>query len=317
MIRYRRFQNVDPPALLEVWNDSLFSRGSYPIRHTSTIESFILSKPYFDPDGLIVARDDDEPAGFALSGFGPDEDLYGVGNTVGVICLLMVRPCYRRHGVGAELLRLSEVYLRDLGATTILAGPLPPNNPFGFGLYGGSNTPGFLNSDAAAPAFLESRGYQGERTTLVMQRSLEHPVNVVDPRFTALRRRYQVERVLESEIGSWWQECVLGPIEPVEFRLQERHTRRPVARALTWEMEGFSWRWGRPTVGLLGVDVIPELRGSGLGKLLVLLVIRFLQEQFFGLVEAQVPEQNQAGVGLLRSAGFHQVDAGRTYRKLT
>ena len=32
MITYRRYKNTDPPALVEVWNESLNARGSYPVR---------------------------------------------------------------------------------------------------------------------------------------------------------------------------------------------------------------------------------------------------------------------------------------------
>ena len=44
-------------------------------------------------------------------------------------------------------------------------------------------------------------------------------------------------------------------------------------------------------------------------------LLRYLQEQYFGLVEVQVPERNESGTRLFKSLGFVQVDAGRAYVK--
>ena len=39
----------------------------------AVLERYVLSKPTFDPQGLIVATDEDKLVGFAHAGFGPDE----------------------------------------------------------------------------------------------------------------------------------------------------------------------------------------------------------------------------------------------------
>ena len=57
MISYRRFLNTDPPALVDVWNETAAGRGSYPLKSSSLLDKWILSKPYFDPEGLIVAEE--------------------------------------------------------------------------------------------------------------------------------------------------------------------------------------------------------------------------------------------------------------------
>jgi ribosomal protein S18 acetylase RimI-like enzyme len=43
--------------------------------------------------------------------------------------------------------------------------------------------------------------------------------------------------------------------------------------------------------------------------------MRNLQEQYFGIVEVQVPETNQPALALFRALEFEQVDVGRTYRR--
>ncbi len=58
MIDYRAFRNTDPPGLVDVWNESFTARGAAALRSTSLLEYFLLAKPYFDPEGLVVADDD-------------------------------------------------------------------------------------------------------------------------------------------------------------------------------------------------------------------------------------------------------------------
>jgi GNAT superfamily N-acetyltransferase len=116
-------------------------------------------------------------------------------------------------------------------------------------------------------------------------------------------------------VASWWQECNVGMIEPVEFRLEEKGANRPVGRAVAWEMEGFSWRWNQPAVGLLDLQVADGMRRQGIGKFIGLQLLRYLQDQFFGLAEMHVPEHNTTGTAFLQRIGFEQVDVGRMFKK--
>ncbi|MFO0848535.1 MAG: GNAT family N-acetyltransferase [Gemmataceae bacterium] len=59
----------------------------------------------------------------------------------------------------------------------------------------------------------------------------------------------------------------------------------------------------------------PDLRQSGLGKLLLSHALRFLQDQFFAVAELQVVASNTAGLGLCRGLGFEEVDTGHVYRR--
>jgi ribosomal protein S18 acetylase RimI-like enzyme len=315
VLRFRSFRNNDPPGLMEVWNQAFTGRGAVHLRGSYPLERFAYAKPYFDPDGLILALDGEERVGFAHAGFGPNPAGNGLSREHGVTCLLGVRPSHRRRGIGSELLGRCEQYLQGHGAQTISAGCMRPLNPFYLGLYGGSEMPGFLTSDSAAGPFLEHHGYEPWETALVFQRRLDQPVNVVDARFAALRRRFELRVLPRSGPANWWEECVLGPLEPIEFRLEDTASRRPVARAEVWEMETFSWTWGLPTVGVVNVEVLADLRRQGLAKFLLTNLLRYLQEQYFALVEMQAAERNQVAVKFCRSLGFEQVDFGRTYRR--
>lgn len=319
MPSFRRFRNTDPPALADVWNESHPARGAYPLRTPALLERWVLSKPYFDPDGLIVAYDEtdnNKVLGYILAGFGPNADLSALDPTNGVICSLAVRPTARRHGLARQLVHKAEEYLTARGSTVLRAGPRWPYCPFGFGLYGGTNCPGFLASDTGADPFFKSLGYEPAGTTLVFHKKLDAPISIADGRFGLLRKRYETQVLRAAGVPSWWHDCVWGTLEPVEFRLLDKLANNFLAaRAVVWELEGYGWRWGYPSAGILDIQVRQDLRRSGLAKLLVSQVLRFLQDQFFGVCELQAPAEFPALVGLCRAATMEEVDVGTTYIK--
>ena len=63
------------------------------------------------------------------------------------------------------------------------------------------------------------------------------------------------------------------------------------------------------------IQEMAEMRRQGLAKFLIAQVLRYLQDQFFSLIEIQTRADNTAAVNLLCSLGFEQVDAGHIYRK--
>jgi ribosomal protein S18 acetylase RimI-like enzyme len=314
-MRYRHFRNTDPPALASLWNECLTGRGAVELRSAAPFESAVLNKPYFDPAGLIVAEDDAKLVGFAHGGFGPNEELSALDKSIGVICAVAVRPENRRQDVGTELVRRVEEYLVAGGATTLLAGPVRPNKPFYLGLYGGSNAAGFLVSDTAAGPFFQALGYIPEKKVLVFDRRLDAPLTIVDSRFGPLRKRYEAQALPQARLGSWWRESVIGPLEPHEFRLDDKATGQMAARALYWEMTDYGWRWGAPAAGIIDVQVRNDLRRQGLGKYLLSQLLRHLQEQYFAVAELQVPEEEETAARMFRTLGFVQVDVGVGYKK--
>jgi ribosomal protein S18 acetylase RimI-like enzyme len=315
VIHYRTFRNDDPPGLVKVWNEAFVGRGAVPLPAASALEEYVFAKPYFDRAGLTIALEDGEPVGFAHAGFGPTPDESALSTAVGVVCALGVRPMYRRRGVGTELLRRCEAYLAGRGAATIHAGPMPPNNPFYLGLYGGSESAGFLASDADAEPFLLRHGYLRHDTSRVLHRRLEGPVNVADPRFLGIRRRFELVAQPRRGAESWWHEAVLGPIELLDVLLRDKASGEVAARAAAWEMLGFCQRWGAPAVGIIDLAVSEGLRRQGLARFVLVHLLRHVQEQFFSLVEVQANERNAAALALYRGLGFEEVDRGHVYCK--
>ena len=314
MIHYRTFRNGDPPGLAKVWNQSFLGRGAVRLQGPAWMEYFLFSKPYFDPEGLIIATSEDQIVGFVWPGFGPNDTESALDPRTGIVCLLGVAPAHRGQGIGSELLRRAEAYLREHGSEELFAGPMYPLNPYSFGLYGGSYSPGFLDSDPQARSFFEHKGYAVESTCLVFQRSLRQALNITDGRFAAHRLRYEIH-ANPFQGTTWWQECILGPIELHEYRLQDKLTGRTAARALMWEMETYAARWNEHAIGISDIVVPAELRRLGLAKFLLAQVLRYLQDQFFTAVEIQTRADNDPAINLLAGLGFEQVDTGHIYRK--
>ncbi len=320
MIVYRSYRNSDPPGLADVWNEAATARGAIPIRNPALLERWMFSKPYFESNSLIVAENvSDEGSktivGFSLAAFAPNEEQSDLDYTKGIVCCTLVRPEYRQSGIGRELLRRAESFLADRGSKNTIFGSQWPINPHLFGLYGGSNSPGILDSDADAKPFLDHCGYQPAESVIVFHRPLDQQFQIIDTRLPLLRRRYDIQLLKSAAIASWWQECIWNTLEPAEFRVIDKLTGIPAARAIAWELEGFGWRWNAPSAGIIDVQVRPDLRKQGVAKMLVFHILKFLQDQFFGIVELQVRSEDPAAVGLCKSLGFEQVDVGYVYRK--
>lgn len=291
------------------------SRGSAMLRLVAALERFYFSKLYFDPAGLILAFEGDRPVGFVHAGFGPDAAAQDIDPAQGVICALVVRSEHRSKGLGAELLKRAESYLVGRGAKSIFAGPHWPMNPYFLGIYGGSDSPGFLLSDPTIHPFLEKHGYVLARQRVVLHRPLDKPLIVNDPRFSQLRKQFEVTVQPRVTLSSWWQECIVGSLEPLEIRVESRADRSVIGRALIWEMEGYSWRWNVPAAGIIDFKIREDLRQKGLGRFFMAHVLRYLQEQYFGVCECHCDHDYLAALGLLNSLEFEQIDEGRVYRK--
>src|SRR5436853_5628378 len=137
------------------------------------LERYVLAKPIFDPKGLVVAESNGAVVGWAHAGMSANPF-----NTqpVGVVCMIGVRPAFRRQGVGSELLKRCEQYLREKGAEVLQAGGHWPNNPFYMGIYGGCESPGFLISDTLAAPLFTKHGYRVEQKVRVLQHALDQPM---------------------------------------------------------------------------------------------------------------------------------------------
>lgn len=312
MIAYRSFRNSDVPALAAVWNQSIQGRGVAVPVSASEFDSIVLIKPHFDRHGLTLACDATRIVGFAHAGFGCTADGWSIDRQSGTIAMVVVHPEYRHRGVGRELVARSEQYLRQSGALVRYAGCMHPIDPFYLGLYGGSEMPGVLESNADAQAFFRRLGYHAADTCVVLQRDLGSPVVTIDPRFRSLSRRLRFEvRVPREE--TWWSAAQRGLFDTVEFRAVESNA-VVVGRTLACPLPLFERTWQKVALGLYSFEVPLERRRKGIGRWLLYHILRQLREDGIQCIEVQAMQRNSPALGLYTSLGFIERDRGSIFR---
>lgn len=314
VIEFRRFRNSDPPHVRRLWQTCGLGRGAAQDFDSDAIETVVFAQPYFDPAGLILACAGDDVVGYVHAGFAATDQGSRIGTHDGVIAAVMVRPEYRRRGIGRELVQRGESYLRERGATSIRAGQAEPFDPFYVGMYGGSQPAGFLESDPDAAPFFSALGYQPEVRRLIYQRSLEVKGEPVGLRLMTVRKATKLA-VPPASKPSWWWQTRTGRLDTVTLALVPKAGGgAPVAQVTVVALDYYLPCWQQRSIGLVDLHVPEEHRRKGYAQALLVEVCRRVKAELITLVEAHVDETNVAGVRTLTSAGFMQVDAGVVYR---
>jgi len=314
LTEYRAFRNIDPPQLAEVWRTHSASRGLMQPMSATTFERYVLSKPTFDPAGLIVASEGDRIVGFAHAGFGPTEDRESLSKERGVTGLVMLRPDVEQ-AVARELLARCETYLQSRGATTLFGGGAYPLSPFYYGLYGGSQPSGVLDSDAWLQELFLSSGYQPAARSLVLHRDLAGFRPVVDRQQMQIRRTTRLETMLDPPARSWWDAVLFEPFDRARWTLVEREGGPSLASVYVLNLETMIGTWGVHAVGIVDLEVPNDRRRRGLATNLLGEAFRQLHTQGVSLAEVHVPEENGAARAAFAHLGFEQVDASTAYAK--
>ena len=317
MIEYRRFHNSDPPRLVALWHAARLGRGAAGGFSFDAFELMNFAQRYFDRDGLIVALDTeaDAVAGMVHAGFGPNDDQSAIDTGVGVICAVVVRPEHRRQGIGRELVRRAEEYLRSRGAETVLAGPAAPFDPFYVGLYGGSQPSGFLESDPDAAPFLDAVGYEPVERFAVTQRDLQTGRDPTSFKVVTVRRKTQLAMSPGPDAATWWWATRYGRLDSLRFLLVPKTGGEPLAGVTILGLDLYLPKWQERVIGLTDLVVPEDERRKGYGQALLVEVAKRLREELVNKLEAHVSESNAAALGTFEAAGFTRVDTGIVYRK--
>lgn len=315
MIEYRHFRNSDPPHLRRLWHDCQLGRGAAQGFDADIFETVVFSQPYFDPHGLIMAESDGVPVGFLHAGFGPDNSQQNIDRTRGTICLVMVHPAQRRHGIGRELVRRGEHYLSSAGTTCIQAGPSAPCDPFYFGLYGGSQPAGFLASDPAAEPFFQALGYTPGAQRMVLQRQLSDRSSPGGLRLMGVRKSTRLAAPEVPSSRSWWWSTRPGRLDSLELALLPKSGSETLASITVVGLDFYVSRWQQRGIGLMDLLVPETNRRKGLGQALIVEVCRRVREEAITLAEAHVDAHDPGAAKVFTSAGFKQVDLGTVYTK--
>jgi GNAT superfamily N-acetyltransferase len=311
---YRPFRNTDPPRLAELWRNQSGRRGLMQPMSIAVLDRYVLSKPTFDRAGLIVAEDQDRLIGFAHAGFGANDDGNSLSTRRGVTSLVMLRSDAEPE-IAGQLLGKAEQYLRSRGAEQLLGGGSYPLSPFYYGLYGGSELSGVLDSDTVGQQIFANHGYQQHKRSLVLHRELASFRPPIDRQQMQIRRQTTVETVIDPPATSWWEAVIFEPFERTRSFVVPRDGGRPMASVHFWNMETMSATLGLRAVGIVGLEVTDPKRRQGLAKFLLGESLRQLHAQGVALAEVHVAADNQAALGLFQGLGFSQVDASTLYGK--
>jgi RimJ/RimL family protein N-acetyltransferase len=279
------------------------------------LEQLVFSKPYFDPEGLIVALQDDVPVGFIHSGFGANDEQTAIATELGTTYQLLLRADNRDDATADELLARAENYLRDRGAKVIYAGGIRPLNGFYLGLYGGSELPGVLKGDPVLGKACVRAGYEEIDRVVVLQLDLACYRQPFSRQLRQLRREMSSTELYNPPIRSWWEACTMGDFERLRFSLEPPGCNEPIARVGFWDIEPLSASWGVPTAGMFDLEVSTARRRGGLATFLLGEAFERLRSRGIVRVEAQTMQQNEAALALYEKLGFTRVDEGVVFRK--
>ena len=315
MPTYRTFQNTDPPALTAIWRSRAGQRGLLQPISVERFEQSIFGKIHFDSKGLILAFEEDRPVGFAHAAFGPNETGDGIDTAQGVICIVLVRPDCDEAAIAEGLLQQCEAYLLERGAEVIYGGAVRPLNPFYLGLYGGSELPGVLESDAVARELYASHGYEQIERTLLFRRPLDDFRPAVDRWQMQFRRRMIVEEKVDPPARSWWEACTTGDFDLTRFEVTPRGGQSVLASVTFREMEPTNDCGSGRAAGVVDMYVAPSHRRRGLGTFLLGESFRQLARQGVATVEIQATAMDSAGVRLCQKLGMEEVGHGILFQK--
>ncbi|MBL8822769.1 MAG: GNAT family N-acetyltransferase [Planctomycetia bacterium] len=318
-IVYRAYRNDDNPGLVDLWNSSLTTRGCCKGIKPFFLELQWFCKPWFEPAALQLAldttrQDSKQIIGAALAGFGAAATKDKVDYAKGVVSLLLVHADYRRQGIGTKLLKSAEGYLKSKGTTDARFGCNADRMPYCWGMLGSISPAGVLKSMTGVDLFIEKQGYTAAEKYEIYHRQMTQAISWGDPRFTHLRRKYEMRNIPRPVIN-WYDEALHGGMETTVFQLLDSALEQPVAELRAAEMTQFLSKNQPPQAGLYDLKVKEELRGQGLGKFLMAHTLQHLNDQMFQVVETVISSDNTEARKMLTSLGFILIDEGISYAK--
>jgi GNAT superfamily N-acetyltransferase len=323
LIVFRPFRNIDPPAIVEIWNAQPSFRGLAAPMSIDLFERTVLSKPYFDRHGLIVAVEraeetgsEERPIAFAHAGFGFGDVGQNISRDSGAIYLVQSLAHPEAGAVRRALLAECESYLRVRGAKILFGGPTGACDAFYLGLCQGARASGVLASDAAALSLFRDAGYREEVRYSVLQRRLAGFRPLIDRQQMQIRRGHAIEATLDPPLENWRQACTIGAWDRTTFSLLERGAARPIGQAQFWDLGPLGASWGVSATGLSHIEIAAEKRRKGLGLFLLGEAMRHLQTHGAALIEGHVALDNTLVLAWLKKLGFEEIDRAVEFTKI-
>ena len=314
---FRAYRNGDSPALADLWNRATPERGAVRPLSVHEFDALAIGRLHFEAAGLIVAERGGHVVGFAHAGFGPEQPVgrsHRLDTSMGTVAMVILEPGLDDPGLERDLVFEAERYLRRRGACVFYAGGQAPLNPTYWGIYGGSEFSGILDSHISFRRVVETAGYEPAATTVIFEIDLIRG-EPKDARAPLFRRQFRLEVIEDVLPNGWWQALAIGLFRPTAFRLIEKPTNQVVAHAITWDIpSGYGMGDGRTRTGLIDVGVASDQRRRGYGRHLVSEILRHVRTRSTDAVVVQTSSQNVPALALYRSLGFEAIDTATLYR---
>lgn len=321
MIRYRPFQNSDPPAIARLWQTQPPARGKLQGVSAAMLEELVFGKPYFDREGLLLAEDGGQVIGVCHAWtLGDDSQRNASGAKVsgkaGTTGLLLVGPHPNREQVAAELLRHAEAYLHRKQCEQLFGGNAAPFDHFYLGIYSGCNTAGILSSDCLAVRTFEQRGYAEESRLQLWGRALEGFRPPIDRVQRTLKNDYEVRLDLGLLPQGNWEQQAWAHAEWNLATLHNKRTEEAVASLIFWDLEPLAKDAMEPTFGLVLLQDSSLARSSGLTLFLLGETLQKMQRDH-GLERGELIalDQDVSLQEIYRKLEFAAYDSGILFRK--
>ncbi len=309
VIRFRPFLNTDVPHIVNIWRQQQRFKGFFSAINSEWLDLMVLSKPYFEHSGLILAIDEQAggtPVGFIHAGFGPNESLSDMDSQAGILSQLKVVPREDDSQIAGGLINHAIHYLQQRGATSVEIGSKFPHAPFYLGLYGGSRVPGIMHDDLIARFALQDRGFGYDDEVLLMKLELAGFRPNVDRDQMALRRQYQVKTTEDPMETSWWECCLFSHSERVRFTLHSKTNSAPIGAVCFWDMLPIASEFGMSCRGLYDLHIAPEFRRRGMATFLINEALKGLKQLGIVQVEVQVRHSDIASLQFFDKLGFEK-----------
>ena len=317
MIRFRAFRNGDPPALAGLWNRGLPERGVVRPLGPHEFNDLVLGRLHFEAEGLILAEDDGKLVGFAHASFGPESPAgpsHRIDRDLGTVAMLVVDPDRDDPGLERGLFAEAESYLKRRGAKVFYSGGQIELGSYYWGVYGGSECSGVLESHRSFHRATTASGYEPVATTVLFEADLAAP-ELRDPKSLLIRRQTRLEVVEDAIPANWWEAAAIGYAQITRFRLLAKGDDRELARASLWDMSAFGRVDGKARMGLIDVEVAEGERRKGYGRFLVAETLRHCRNQWGEVVSVQTRSTNRPAIALYEALGFEAVDSATLYRR--
>jgi ribosomal protein S18 acetylase RimI-like enzyme len=317
VIRFRAFRNGDPPALAELWNRGVPETGVVRPLGAHEFDELVIGKLNFEADGLILAEEDGRLVGFVHAGFGPefpDGPSHRMDRELGTIAMLVVDPHRDDPTLELGLLTEAEAYLRGRGAKVLYAGGQAELSSFYWGVYGGSEFSGVLETHQAFRRAARNAGYEAVATNVLLEADLSAP-EIRDPKSMLIRRQNRVEIIEDAIPANWWEAAAIGHTQITRFRVLAKVDDRELARASIWDMAAFGRLDGKARTGLIDVEVAEGERHKGYGRFLIGEVLRHCRAQWSEVVSVQARSTNLPALGLYEAMGFEPMDQSTLFRR--